>query len=56
MVGRAKFIDAFEYLKAHFTESNARKQAELAKILGPEKVKHWEKIEELVFMERTNGD
>jgi hypothetical protein len=56
LVGRSKFIDAFEYLKSHFTDSKDSKVTELTKILGKEKVKHWEKIDQLVFMERTNND
>jgi len=53
LVGRNKFIQAFEYLKAHWADSRQQHIQELTKILGPEKVKHWEMIEQLIFMEKS---
>ena len=58
LVGRSKFVAAFECLKSAADASppwsRDRKVEELTKILGNEKVKHWEKIEQLVFMERSS--
>lgn len=54
-MGRAKFIDAFDYLKgAAANVTRDQKVAELTRILGPEKVKYWEKIDQLVFMEKSS--
>jgi hypothetical protein len=55
LVGRTKFVEAFEYLKTNSHDSSSKKIAMLTEILGKERVKHWEKIDELVFMEKNNS-
>jgi hypothetical protein len=49
LVGRAKFIESFTFLQEHEGLSPEEKLAQLTKILGPDKVQHWEKIDQIVF-------
>jgi hypothetical protein len=54
LVGRAKFIESFTFLQEHEGLSPEAKLAQLTKILGPDKVQHWEKIDQIVFMDRSS--
>jgi len=53
LVGRAKFIEAFTFLQEHEALAPGDKLKHMNKILGPEKVQHWEKIDQIVFMDRS---
>jgi hypothetical protein len=55
LVGRAKFIESFTFLQEHEGLSPEEKLAQLTKILGPEKVQHWEKIDQIVVMDRLRA-
>lgn len=54
LVGRNKFIASFEYLKQHLNSTRAEKTSALMDILGKDKIQHWEKIDQLVLMEKAN--
>jgi hypothetical protein len=52
-MGRDEFIAAYEYLKsaAEHDHTEQHKIKNLLQILGADKIKHWKKIDELIFME-----